>query len=101
MAVLLRLTDARVVGGSRFVFAPEPGEYVAQPRICVALVFWVACDVALQDRRFVLVAPGLLVFVGQGLEAGRVVWIIRQHPLEVVNPVFHLVSSRQLSGRLV
>ncbi len=93
---LPRLPDAPLVDRTRLVPAPEMREYVAQARISVALVVLVRNQVALENRRLVLVAPGLLVLlVRQGHEAGRVVRVVRELPFEVLDPVLHaLLSSR-------
>ena len=92
---LPRLPDAPLVDRTRLVPAPEMREYVAQARISVALVVLVRNQLALENRRLVLVAPGLLVLVRQGHEAGRVVRVVRELPFEVLDPVLHaLLSSR-------
>src|SRR5215218_5005510 len=89
VAVLLGLGDPLLVGGPRLVFAPEIREHVAEARVSVPLVVGVDGQVALQDRRLVLVTSGLLVFIGQGQQPRRIVGIIRQHPLEIIYPVVH------------
>src|SRR5215211_6434407 len=75
VAVLLGLGDPLLVGGARLVFATEIGEHVSEARISVP--------------RLVFVTSGLLVFVGQGQQTRRVVRVVGQHPLEVIDPVFH------------
>src|SRR5918998_2424841 len=89
VAVFLGLGDPLLVGGARFVFAPEIREYAAEARVSVTLVVGVDGQVALQDRRLVFVTSGLLVFVCQGQQPRRVVGVVGQHPLEIIYPVVH------------
>src|SRR5215210_366040 len=53
VAVLLGLGDPLLVGGARFVFAPEIREHVPKARVSVTFVVSVDGQVALQDRRLV------------------------------------------------
>src|SRR5918994_1217553 len=89
VAVLLGLGDPLLVGGARLVIAPELREHVPKARVSVPLVVGVDGQVAFQDRRLVLTAPGLLVFIGQGQQPRRIIGIICQHPLEIIYPVCH------------
>src|SRR5919112_2919953 len=89
VAVLLGLGDPLLVGGARLVFSSEVPEHLPKACVSVPLVVGVDGQVALQDRRLVLVAAGLLVLVRQRQQPRRIVRIIRQHPLEIIYPVVH------------
>src|SRR3712207_5438982 len=95
VAELLGLPDARLVGVPRLVLAPEPAEDLAKAGVRVPLVL-VPRDVALQHRRLVLVTLGLSVLVGQGQEPRRVVRVVRDHALEVLDPVLEALHLNHL-----
>src|SRR3954454_3880105 len=89
VAVLLRLGDARLVGGTRLVFSSQVGEHVAEARVGVPLVVGLDGQVVLQDRGLVLLASRFPVLVRQGQKPRRVVRVVGEHPLEVVDSVLH------------
>jgi hypothetical protein len=105
VAEYLRLVIA-LLGGRGILGAQQldrpcalPGEAGAESEPGFALSFrsltLVSLDVPLQNRGLVPVASRLLVLVREGQQIGRILRVVGEDPLEVVDLVFHGGSSLQ------